>query len=248
MRMFRLLREDEIECRIAEIKKDGSGLILLLYKTSRTDAALLDETVGPMNWTDDYKEVLGQLHCGIGIKDETGNYVWKWNCGTESYMDAEKGRASDAFKRAGFTWGIGAELYTAPKIMISSKMCNIREYDGRKKCYDNFSVWEIGYDNNEKINYLVIRNDTEREFCFRFGKPPVEESPKTPEKNPEPPREPDTINYATPNQVAVIRKLCNEEEIQAIKNKYDVSGLALLPRTKAVSIIKKLKERGRDGE
>ena len=68
------------------------------------------------------------------------------------------------------------------------------------------------------------------------------------EKNPELPRDPDTINYATPNQVAVIRKLCNEEEVQAIKNKYGVSELVLLPRTKAVSIIKKLKERGGDGE
>ena len=30
---FRPLREDEIECRIARISKDGKGLSLLLYKT-----------------------------------------------------------------------------------------------------------------------------------------------------------------------------------------------------------------------
>lgn len=76
------------------------------------------------------------------------------------------------------------------------------------------------------------------------GETPLEAADKTPE----PTQKPETVNYATPNQVAVIRKLCNEEEVQAIKNKYGVSELALLPRTKAVSIIKKLKERGRDGE
>ena len=49
MRRFRLLTENEIECRISEIAKNGSFLRLLLYKTARTDAALLDETYGPMN-------------------------------------------------------------------------------------------------------------------------------------------------------------------------------------------------------
>ena len=31
--------------------------------------------------------------------------------GTESFADKEKGLASDSFKRAGFNWGIGKELY-----------------------------------------------------------------------------------------------------------------------------------------
>lgn len=248
MRMFRLLREDEIECRIAEIKRNGNGLTLLLYKTSRTDAALLDETCGFGNWTNDYKEVLGQLYCGIGIKDETGSYIWKWNCGTESNMEAEKGRASDAFKRAGFTWGIGAELYTAPKIVIPATMCNIKEYDGKKKCFDTFTVSKIGYDENERINSLSIVNNSTGNCCYRFGNAQNKDRPKLQPEGERTGEKIDIPALATPNQVAVIRKLCNEEEVQAIKNKYGVSELALLPRTKAVSIIKKLKERGRDGE
>ena len=43
MRMFRLLRADEIECRISEVDMQGRFLRLLLYKTARTDAALLDD-------------------------------------------------------------------------------------------------------------------------------------------------------------------------------------------------------------
>ena len=50
MNKFRTLRADEIDCRISQVKKDGSGLTLLLYKDARCDQNILDETVGPMNW------------------------------------------------------------------------------------------------------------------------------------------------------------------------------------------------------
>ena len=115
MNKYRLLRADEIECRISSISE--KGLTLLLYKTARTDANLLDETVGSENWENDFKVVDGVLYGGIGIYDShMDRWVWKWDAGTESMTDAEKGRASDAFKRAGFKHGIGRELYTAPFI------------------------------------------------------------------------------------------------------------------------------------
>ena len=121
MNKFRLLRADEIECRISSINE--KGLSLLLYKTARTDANLLDETVGGENWENDFKIVDGVLYGGIGIFDEIKNdMVWKWDAGTESNTEAEKGRASDAFKRAGFKWGIGRELYTSPFIWISNAL------------------------------------------------------------------------------------------------------------------------------
>ena len=46
--MFRTLRADEIDCRIAQIKENG--LSLLLYKDARCDQNILDEVVGPFNW------------------------------------------------------------------------------------------------------------------------------------------------------------------------------------------------------
>ena len=131
MRNFRLLMEPEIECRIAEIRKDGRSLSLLLYKTARTDAAMLDEVYGPENWQNDFKILDGKLYGGIGIPFGD-QWVWRWDCGTESNMEAEKGQASDAFKRAGFKWGIGAELYTSPRITVPSDKCNIKEYGGKK--------------------------------------------------------------------------------------------------------------------
>ena len=118
--MFRNLNADEIEVKVKQVKQNG--LVCLLYKTARTDMDLLDETVGPGNWENDYKEIKGNLYAGIGIRlAEGGDLVWKWDCGIESRQDDEgnekKGEASDAFKRAGFRWGIGRALYSSPFIL-----------------------------------------------------------------------------------------------------------------------------------
>lgn len=163
MNMFRLLNADEIECRIS--RQTDKGLALLLYKTARTDANLLDETVGVENWKNDFKVVDGVLYGGVGIWSENHNeWVWKWDAGTESNTEAEKGRASDAFKRAGFKWGIGRELYTAPFIWVEAG--NYRTDNG--KCKDTFSVTEIGYNDKGEIVKLSISNDKRRSCVFRL--------------------------------------------------------------------------------
>ena len=155
MKMFRLLRADEIECRVQKVTQ--KGVVLLLYKTARTDADLLDETVGPDRWQNDFKVVDGTLYGGIGIiyPEANGECFWKWDAGTESNTEAEKGRASDAFKRAGFKWGIGRELYSSPFTFIPAAKCNIKESNGRFACYDEFEVADIQY-RNERVSYLRI--------------------------------------------------------------------------------------------
>lgn len=158
MNKFRLLNPDEIECRVSTINE--KGLSLLLYKTARTDANLLDETVGSENWENDFKVVDGVLYGGIGIYDpQMDRWIWKWDAGVESKTDAEKGRASDAFKRAGFKHGIGRELYTSPRIWITPDKCEIQEKNGRFYCNDRFSVSEIEYNEACEIVRLVISND-----------------------------------------------------------------------------------------
>lgn len=114
---FRALKADEIEVRVGGVYK--TGITMLLYKNARVDMQILDETVGEMNWQRDHKEIKGNLYCGIGIWDEQKNqWVWKWDCGTESNTEKEKGEASDSFKRSGFNIGIGRCLYTAPLIWL----------------------------------------------------------------------------------------------------------------------------------
>ena len=169
MERFRTLEANEIECKVKQVK--GTGLNILLYKTARTDMDLLDETVGAENWTSDYKEIKGNLYCGIGVKTDT-EWVWKWDCGIESREDGEgnekKGEASDAFKRAGFRWGIGRELYTAPFIWVQPANANIEpKGNGKFSCYDKFSVEKILYsEDGRRITALSIVNETMKARVF----------------------------------------------------------------------------------
>lgn len=163
---FRPLTESEIEVKVKQVKE--SGIVALLYKTARTDMDLLDETVGSANWTNDYREIKGNLFAGIGIKDGD-SWIWKWDCGIESREDdgnEKKGEASDAFKRAGFRWGIGRALYTAPFIWIAKERCTIKT-GNRPACYDKFSVEKIAYsEDGKRITGLAIYNDTMKKRAF----------------------------------------------------------------------------------
>lgn len=154
--LFRDLKADEIDVRLATVK--GNGVSLLLYKDARVDQNILDETYGAFGWQRDHKELKGNIYCGISIFDkEKGQWVIKWDCGKESFSEAEKGEASDSFKRAGFNWGIGRELYTSPFIWISNEKCNIQEKNGKYYCNDNFIVEAIKI-KDKVITGLAIRN------------------------------------------------------------------------------------------
>lgn len=161
---FRDLRADEIECRIQSVKQNG--LVLLLYKDARVDMNILDETVGSSNWQREHYECKGNLFCRVGIKETDiktleKEWVWKSDCGTESNTEAQKGEASDSFKRACFNWGIGRELYTAPFTWIPADKCDINN----GKCYDKFVVEKIIIE-NKRITALAIYNTTKK--CRAF--------------------------------------------------------------------------------
>lgn len=151
---FRPLEAEDVEVRVGTCNERGASL--LLYKTSRTDMALLDETVGPENWQCDYKNIDGKLFCGIGCRFKDGEWVWKWDTGTPSNMEAQKGEASDAFKRAGFKWNIGRELYTAPFIWVPADKCNIRKgRNGKEQCHDDFRVTDMAVEGGRIVKLTV---------------------------------------------------------------------------------------------
>lgn len=175
---FRALRADEVECRIGQVAKSGKGLSLLLYKTARTDMAVLDETVGPENWACRFYECKGTLFCSLGIR-VGGEWVWKDNAGAPSNMEAEKGEASDALKRAGFAWGIGRELYTAPFVWVPADRCNIQN----GKCYDRFDVAKLASDGG-RITELVIADERGR-AVFSWAAQPRQTAPRGHEMPPE---------------------------------------------------------------
>ena len=176
---IRLLRADEIECRVSSIY--AHGLRLLLFKDARVDQKILDETFTPFGWKRTHQEVNGNLYCTVEVWDrEKGEWVAKQDVGTASYSEKEKGQASDSFKRACFNWGIGRELYTAPSIWIPAALTHIKEDTARKGKYcttDRFYVRSISYNGRREIASLTIVDQKGAEV-FRVPKGRTEDRPQ----------------------------------------------------------------------
>lgn len=183
-----LLQEDDIEVRIQQACK-GDKALALLYKTARTDMRILDSIFGISGWKDEYKEIKGNLYCGISIYDEDKKeWITKWDCGIESQQsdgNERKAESSDAYKRAGTKIGIGRELYTSPQIFINAKT-KPNENGSKPKFvlenpYEKYSVSKIDYNDKREIIKLEIV-DSKRNVVYSFGcgsKPkPIVEQPK----------------------------------------------------------------------
>lgn len=163
---FRLLKADEIECRIGTTSTNGVSL--LLYKNARVDMALLDEVVGAENWKRSHQVINDNLFCSVYIRTSNGEWVEKQDVGTESFTEKEKGQASDAFKRACVNWGIGRELYTAPFVWVNLNADEWSEKNGKKIPRVNLNVSRIEYDEQRRISFLEIR-DAKNNIRYSFG-------------------------------------------------------------------------------
>lgn len=173
---FRDLRADEVDCRISTITE--KGVSLLLYKDARCDMNILDETVGNLNWKREHCRE--NANCIVSIWDDSKKqWVSKEDTGTESFTEAEKGLASDSFKRACFNWGIGRELYTAPFIWVKAGDCKIVE-DKRAKngitCRDRFEVSNMKV-KDKRIVSLEITNNGKRVFAWGEKPAPIPAEP-----------------------------------------------------------------------
>lgn len=165
---FRTLRADEIEVRESGTKNGWTSF--LLYKDARVDMRLLDEVVGCFEWQREHKELKGVIYCGVSIwNKELSAWITKWDAGKESNTEAEKGEASDSFKRACFNWGIGRELYTAPTILIKQADMN------GQRLY--LRVSEITYNDKREISSLVLK-DKDGKVWFTYPRRKAAEQPK----------------------------------------------------------------------
>lgn len=158
---IRLLKANEIECRVSIVKENG--ISLLLYKDARVDQRILDETFGLFGWKRSHQCIDGNLYCTVEIYDkETGEWVAKQDVGTMGYAEKEKSQASDSFKRACFNWGIGRELYTAPFIWVPAADVSVKRTGDKLYCSDHFSVCSITYNEDREIVGLTIVNDSNK--------------------------------------------------------------------------------------
>ena len=102
--------KSEIKFRMGG-KRGANKAFMLAYVDARYVMDKLDTIFGHEGWRDEYKEVKGNLYCGISIKIDD-EWITKWDCGVESNIEQQKGEASDSFKRSAVKWGIGRDLYS----------------------------------------------------------------------------------------------------------------------------------------
>ena len=166
MEEIRLLTKEDIEVRVAQTLAGNNKVRvnLLLYKNARVDMKIMDELFTPMGWKRTHKLIGDRLYCCVEVYNpETKEWICKEDVGVESNTEAEKGQASDSFKRACVNWGIGRELYTAPRISVElTDKEYTRGQDGKIRVWATFGVKSIGYDANS-------RTITSLEIQDRFG-------------------------------------------------------------------------------
>lgn len=168
---------EDVDFRIQSINNGGYATILA-YKDARVDMNRLDEVCG-MNWQKDFKLIDGNLFCGVGIFTDN-QWIWRWDVGTESNTEKEKGQASDAFKRACFCWGIGRELYNYPVIQVKLNSDEFTTENNKSKPTWNLQiklwVWESKFDDKGHIVYLKCI-DNKGNIRFNWSKGNVQAQP-----------------------------------------------------------------------
>ena len=219
---FRDLRADEIECRIGTAK-DGErkGVSLLLYKDARVDMTMLDETVGATNWKREHSRE--NANCIVSIwDDEKGQWISKEDTGTESKTEAEKGLASDSFKRACVNWGIGRELYSSPFIWIS----------GASK-YDKFWVKDITIENKRITALTICRKDDygnlTDDVAYQYPKGRSRQKPK--EQKPTLIPEKEERRFITAEQAEGIKRILMDtnSNVKAFLQNFKVNSVEEIP-------------------
>src|SRR5690606_2514337 len=96
--------------------KDKSKGIALAYINARDAMKRLDDVMG-LDWQCRYP-FEGCCEIGLKIGDQ---WVWRSNGAGETDIEGEKGRYSDAFKRAAVMWGVGRYLYYLPNVWVALK-------------------------------------------------------------------------------------------------------------------------------
>ena len=173
----------------------------------------------------------------IGIFDtDSDRWVWKWDCGIESRADSEgnqkKGEASDAFKRAGFRWGIGRELYSSPFIFVKVPTKPKGSGFELEDRFQVFEVKEIQYAGREISGLLIVDNKGQEWFRFGAAAKRTQGIAK-----PEPVAAP---KMASEDQIRIITSYASPDVCEAMMNKYGIN-LERLTYANAEKAIAKLK-------
>jgi len=161
----------DIDFRIQSINKGGYATILA-YKNARVDMNRLDDVCGAENWQRDHKELKNVIYAGIGIYfKDLEQCVWKWDAGAESFTEKQKGESSDSFKRAGFNWGIGRELYDYPVIQVKLNADEFELKDNKARATWNLKLkqwrWHSEFKDGKLVRLAAKDENSKLRFNFK---------------------------------------------------------------------------------
>lgn len=108
---------EQVSWRAQNMNAEGTSALALAYIDARDVMERLDAVLGPDNWSDTYDVHPNVTICSIAIR-VAGQWVTKSDGAGDTDVEAEKGRISDAFKRAAVKWGIGRYLYAMPTTWV----------------------------------------------------------------------------------------------------------------------------------
>lgn len=111
---------EQISWRAQNVKKDGATALALAYIDARDVMDRLDAVLGPDGWQDAYEVHEHVTICTIMVKSGDA-WIAKADGAGDTDVEAEKGRISDAFKRAAVKLGVGRYLYAIPAPWVPCK-------------------------------------------------------------------------------------------------------------------------------
>ena len=155
--------------------------VMVGYVDNRDVQDVLDDTVGPENWSIDYHILKDQMFARLGIyvdfEDGTPpQWVYKCDTGTEANMEEEKSQVSDSMKRAAVQWGCGRFLYRLGMAKLPTK-----EYKGKWKpaTHDGRILWT-----NDEISEYIRNGGVTKGTEKKEAKKPNTEKYQTPTSEP----------------------------------------------------------------
>lgn len=236
---------DKIKQRVGSTDYNKTKGLVLNYIDARDVMDRLDEVIGAENWQTRYKDVKGNLFCGIGIKinDE---WVYKYDAGAETLTEKEKGEASDSFKRAGVQWGIGRFLYDIAPAWLQLETYTNSKGETKVKGFvqssiDAYRIKLEEYLNNKyiqdkpktpKIDNSKIITDKNIDNVIKNIQKDVEKGDKEEENK-------ELISPKQMRYLYVLLTRTNTEK-ETIYNKYGVESLTDLTKEQGIEIINKL--------
>ncbi len=105
-----------VHWRVGATTQDKTKGIALAYIDARDAMKRFDDVCGDL-WQVEYPF---DGCCRVGVKIES-EWLWRSNGAGETQVEGEKGRYSDAFKRAAVLWGVGRYLYYLPNEWVPLK-------------------------------------------------------------------------------------------------------------------------------